>query len=77
MRGGVAVIFLCASLPAVADQQSRNRDDVRNEAAARALGANAIPAGPMPRLADGKPDLSGVWFGGGPAGNIEEGLAPG
>src|SRR5215216_3617849 len=32
---------------------------------------------PLPRGADGKPDLSGVWSGGGPAGTIEAGLAPG
>jgi len=32
---------------------------------------------PAPRLPDGTPDLSGVWQGGGPIGDISEGLAPG
>jgi hypothetical protein len=32
---------------------------------------------PAPRLPDGTPDLSGVWVGGGPVGDIKEGLVPG
>ncbi len=44
-------------------------------------GAANVPAeaseGPTPRLPNGKPDLSGVWVGGGPVGNIAEGLLPG
>ncbi|HZF29861.1 MAG TPA: hypothetical protein VE907_12125, partial [Gammaproteobacteria bacterium] len=39
--------------------------------------AGARPRGPTPRLADGTPDLSGVWQGGGPIGDIKEGLMPG
>jgi len=39
--------------------------------------ADARPHGPTPRLADGTPDLSGVWQGGGPIGDIKEGLLPG
>lgn len=35
------------------------------------------PHGPVPRLADGHPDLSGVWQGGGPVGDLSQGLAPG
>jgi hypothetical protein len=35
------------------------------------------PQGPAPRLPNGKPDLSGVWVGGGPVGNIADGLLPG
>jgi hypothetical protein len=37
----------------------------------------AVPDGPAPRLPDGTPDFSGVWVGGGPVGNIAEGLLPG
>ena len=39
----------------------------------------AIAAGPVPRLADGKPDLSGPWVGGGSNSDIESngGLKPG
>ncbi|HTW64219.1 MAG TPA: hypothetical protein VME17_06365 [Bryobacteraceae bacterium] len=35
------------------------------------------PHGPTPRLPDGHPDLSGVWQGGGPIGDLKQGLAPG
>ena len=35
------------------------------------------PTGPTPRLPDGKPDLSGIWNGGGPVGDIAQGLAKG
>jgi hypothetical protein len=37
----------------------------------------ALPAGPAPRLPNGTIDLSGVWQGGGPVGNIADGLAKG
>ncbi len=40
-------------------------------------GTTAAPTGPAPRLPDGKIDLSGVWQGGGPVGNIADGLAKG
>jgi hypothetical protein len=39
--------------------------------------AEARPRGPTPRLPDGSVDLSGVWQGGGPIGDIREGLMPG
>jgi hypothetical protein len=37
----------------------------------------AVEDGPAPRLPDGTPDLSGVWVGGGPVGDIGAGLMPG
>ena len=36
-----------------------------------------VADGPAPRLPDGTPDFSGVWVGGGPVGNIRDGLLPG
>jgi hypothetical protein len=39
--------------------------------------AGEIPDLPVPRLPDGTPDFSGVWSGGGPIGDIREGLLPG
>jgi hypothetical protein len=38
---------------------------------------DVTPHGPTPRLPDGHPDLSGVWSGGGPVGDLAQGLAPG
>src|SRR6185436_8310974 len=46
---GVAIVCLAAQSPA----------------AAQAPKPAAKPAGPAPRLANGTPDLSGVWMGGG------------
>ncbi len=40
-------------------------------------GRGAVPTGPTPRLPDGKPDLSGLWNGGGSGGNIASGLPRG
>jgi len=59
----VAVVFALMSLsvPPAAAQQRRAPP----------------PTGPVPRLPDGKPDLSGVWNGGGPVGDLAQGLAKG
>ncbi len=35
------------------------------------------PQGPAPKLPDGRPDFSGVWQGGGPVGDLEQGLPKG
>ena len=37
----------------------------------------AAPSGPAPKLANGQPDLSGVWQGGGPVGDLEQGMPKG
>src|SRR5215471_9481598 len=37
----------------------------------------ARPQGPTPRLSDGRVDLSGVWNGGGPIGDVAQGLMSG
>ena len=36
-----------------------------------------VPDAPAPKLPNGQPDLSGVWSGGGPIGDIRAGLMPG
>jgi hypothetical protein len=40
-------------------------------------GSRAADPGPVPRTADGHPDLHGVWLGGGPTSDIADGLAEG
>jgi hypothetical protein len=37
----------------------------------------AVPAGPAPKLANGLPDFSGVWQGGGPVGDLAQGMPKG
>jgi hypothetical protein len=48
-----------------------------NPDVARRRPREVAPQGPTPRLADGHPDLSGVWNGGGPVGDLSQGLAKG
>jgi hypothetical protein len=37
----------------------------------------AVPQGPAPKLPDGRPDFSGVWQGGGPVGDLAQGMPKG
>src|SRR6266853_3106609 len=37
----------------------------------------AAPTGPAPKLANGLPDFSGVWQGGGPVGDLAQGMPKG
>ena len=37
----------------------------------------AVPTGPAPKLANGHPDFSGVWQGGGPVGDLAQGMPKG
>jgi len=46
-------------------------------AGAGGLSGTSAPSGPTPRLPDGSVDLSGVWSGGGPVGDLEQGLTKG
>src|SRR5437762_9116833 len=75
--GVAALVFFAAALlaqPPASDQTSAQAPS-RPGSPAR-LGPST-PKGPAPRLADGKPDLSGVWSGGGPVGDLKEGVAKG
>jgi hypothetical protein len=77
-------VFLMAQVPqsltpdqAVAPAGGSNNPDVQ-KAKAKAKGRGpAAPTGPTPHLPDGHVDLSGVWNGGGPVGDLAQGLAPG
>ena len=53
---------------------SRNEDTLKSKAKGKGKGG---PTGPAPKTADGKVDFSGIWNGGGPVGDIRQGLAPG
>jgi len=57
------------------DQLTAPAGGSRNPAVARQR--DDTPHGPTPRLPDGHVDLSGVWSGGGPVGDLAQGLAPG
>jgi hypothetical protein len=52
---------------------SANRDTKKG----KAFKQPARPKGPTPRLPDGHVDLTGVWNGGGPVGDVAQGLLPG
>jgi hypothetical protein len=81
------VHLLLAVFAACAAAQSALAQNVNTPTAATSPagsgGANnpalvgAVPEGPPPRLPDGTPDLSGVWVGAGPIGDISMGLQPG
>jgi hypothetical protein len=73
-----------AQAPATAPAKSLSPDQVTapaggsaNPETPKARPRDVTPHGPTPRLPDGHPDLSGVWSGGGPIGDLEQGLAPG
>ncbi len=54
---------------------STNEDTLKAKAKGKGKGG---PAGPIPKTFDGKlVDFSGIWNGGGPVGDIKQGLPPG
>jgi len=57
------------SLGAAAQATGQNAQRGASPAAATAASANTAPPKPTPRLTDGHPDLSGVWWGGGDVGS--------
>jgi hypothetical protein len=83
---GLSAIAATVSVMTLAAQRG---PDVRPAAAAPTLAASilgvqggggrgpATPQGPTPRLPDGSVDLSGVWQGGGPTGDLAQGLPKG
>jgi hypothetical protein len=76
-------LLLGLSLPLLAQSQGPVRnvpndpEDRTSPAGGGALNRVLAVKGPMPRLPDGTPDLSGVWQGGGPIRDLAVGLAPG
>jgi hypothetical protein len=57
-----AAVALACFAPAVVSLAARQSG--QREAASAATPANTASVGPVPRMADGHPDLSGVWWGG-------------
>ena len=78
LTGGImtAAALAAALLLLQAPADSQAPADGKDGGKAKAKG-KARPTGPTPRLANGKPDLSGLWNGGGPVGDIAQGLVPG
>jgi hypothetical protein len=70
--GALGVFVLWAQTPA---QVTAPAGGSQNQAKAKKK--KGPPEGPTPRLADGHVDLSGVWNGGGPVGDLAQGMAKG
>ena len=72
--------FAAGALAQLASAQQAPRDATSpagSGGSSNAALAAEVPEGPPPRLPDGTPDLSGVWVGNGPIGDISMGLLPG
>jgi hypothetical protein len=77
--GAAAFVAACTLAAQVRSQQTpaAATSPAGSGGAGNAALAESRPTGPAPRLPNGKPDFSGVWVGGGPVGNIRDGLMPG
>src|SRR5262245_29098914 len=81
--GAVLAAMLLIQLPA--DSQQAAAGKAKSDPTAPAVGdtgklkakAKGGPPGPVPIAYDGRVDFSGIWNGGGPIGDIKQGLAPG
>jgi hypothetical protein len=76
---GVSVAAVAASVMTIAAQQPAAPTSPAGSGGlttGRGRGP-AAPQGPTPHLPDGTVDLSGVWQGGGPVGDLAQGLAKG
>ena len=75
-----AIVLACAAWLGAANAQqvpTASTSPAGSGGANSAALAGQVPDGPAPRLPDGTPDFSGVWVGGGPVGDIRDGLLPG
>jgi hypothetical protein len=61
IRPALAVIFFLAGFTAAWSQQPAAQKDGGPKAASKSPYDQPPPAGPTPKMPDGKPDLSGVW----------------
>ena len=78
MRTRVAALWVTGALMATVSIEAQQAP--ASPPPVQRLGGNIRanpPKGPLPRLADGKPDLSGVWLGGGAVGDISTALPKG
>jgi hypothetical protein len=62
----VASLLAQSQTPAAGQNKGQTKDNAKAKGGGGGLfGGPAAPTGPAPKLADGTPDLSGVWRGGG------------
>src|SRR5262245_57554374 len=77
---GLIAAFAAGALAQLASAQQAPRDATSPAGGGGSSNpalVGEVPEGPPPRLPDGTPDLSGVWVGAGPIGDIGTGLLPG
>ncbi|HLF10819.1 MAG TPA: hypothetical protein VJA26_06360 [Gammaproteobacteria bacterium] len=72
-----AIALLAAAAVVAQNAPTATTSPAGSGGANNAALAESRPRGPAPRLPDGTPDFAGVWVGGGPVGDIAEGLMPG